>query len=380
MKRIAAIAGLTTLIIAAAGSPSQAAAPAAFGWGNNDSGKLGDGTNLSRDEPVAVSGLTGLKSIVAGRDHSLALRDDGTVWGWGSNGDSQLGNGTEESAFTPSSVARIRNAKAVSAGSYHGLALLKDGTVRAWGYNDEGQIGRDPNSTPEAALSVKVNGLNNVTAVSGGYDFSVALKKNGTVWTWGNGENGSLGDGTSDPRFTPEKVDGLSDVKAIAASTAGYHVLVLLENGRVKAWGPNEVGQLGNGSTDPSPTPITVPDLNNVKAIAAGETYSLALKENGTIRGWGSNESFQLGTEDEAMYLDPIRVTQLENIKAVAAGSSHALALKPNGTVRAWGRNFDGQLGNGTTGSAVFSPVKVSGLSGITSISAGDTHSLAAKT
>jgi alpha-tubulin suppressor-like RCC1 family protein len=373
------VGALFVSVLGTMGESSAALTQRANAWGENSDGQLGDGTLEDRDSPVPVSGLSGIKSVDGGGEHSIALRTDGTIWTFGENNLGQLGNGTVNPSFTPTSVAGITSAKAVVAGGYHNLALLRNGTVRAWGDNYAGQVGRDPVVT-EYLTPKSVPGLDNVRAVAAGYDFSVALKENGTVWTWGQGADDALGDGTTDERFTPGKVPDLNNVKAIAAGAIGYHVLVVLENGRVKAWGDNTSGQLGNTTTDDSSTPVFVSSLTNVRAIAAGEYFSLALKENGTVRGWGDNNSSQLGTPDTLTHSEtPIGVADLTNVKTIAAGAEFGLALKNAGRVRAWGANGEGQLGNNTSGANVPDPVTVFGLSNVAAIGAGDDHGLAAK-
>lgn len=358
--------GAALVVLGILSAPAGGAVPGrGFGWGDNNNGQLGDGTGETAPNRTKIAGLSRIRELAAGHGHSLALTDDGSVWSWGANADGELGNGTSNDALTPTAVARIANIKTIGAGAYHGLAVTQGGRVWAWGLNDSGQLGLDPNTTSHREIPVKLPDLTNVVAVAGGYDFSVALKENGDVLTWGNGSNGSLGDGSTDPRFEPEKVPGIGNVKKIAASMASFHVVVLMTDGTVKTWGPD------------SSTPIDVSDLANVKAVQAGESHSLALKRNGTVWGWGDNQYGQLGDRDDTQDQDPGRVPGVNNVIAIAAGSNHSLALLEDRTLRAWGRNEHGELGDGNVGTTSEVPVAVQGVTGVRGIAAGDRHSLA---
>lgn len=219
--------------------------------------------------------------------------------------------------------------------------------------------------------------------VIGGYYHSLALKPDGTVWAWGKNDCGQLGDGTTINKSIPVQVQNLFGVVAIAAGD--YHSLAVKSDGTVWAWGKNDCGQLGDDTTINRSTPVQVkgPDgsgyLTGVVAVAVGSNYSLALKSDGTVWAWGSNISGQLGdgTFSSGRYT-PVQVQNLSDVVAIAAKGGHSLALKSDGTVWAWGVNGNGELGNGTTqGSTV--PLKVLNLDGVVSIAAGYQHSLALK-
>jgi len=355
-------------------------------WGWNLDGPFGTGT--SRSVPVAVSGLSGVKAISAGSDHSLALLKNGTVMAWGQNDRGQLGNGTNTSNTVPVAVSGLSGVKAIAAGGAgFSLALLKNGMVMAWGANDSGQLGNG--SFTSSNVPVAVSGLSHIRAIAagGGY-FGMALRSNGTVWTWGGNDYGQLGNGsTTEYSPTPAAI-GLSNVTAIAAGDA--HALALTSGGTVMAWGYNEWGQLGIGTftgTGPcfydlvicSPDPVAVSGLSGVKAIAGGAGFSLALLQNGMVMAWGANETGYLGIGTNTNSDVPATVIGLYRVRAIAAcrgEGAHSLALLQDGTVMAWGANAYGELGNGTYTSSTV-PVVVSGLSGVKAISAGSFHSLA---
>ena len=354
-----------------------------WAWGYNSYGQLGDGTTTQRNTPVQVSGLTGVTAISAGYRHSLALKSDGTVWAWGQNDKGQLGDGTTTQRSTPIKVSgSLTGVTAISAGYNHSLALRSNGTVWAWGDNICGQLG--DRSQTDRKTPVQAYGLAGVTAIAAGDYHSLALESNGTVWAWGNSESGQLGNGAFVYGTTPMKISGsLTGVTAIAAG--GKHSLALKDDGTLWTWGSNTYGQLGDGTTTQRNTPVQVlGSLTGVEAIAAGAQHSLALKGDGTLWTWGSNAYGQLGDGTNTDRSTPVQVSGLTGVTAIAAGDYHSLALKSDGTVWAWGQNGEGQLGDGTnmdrsTPVQVLNEYKPDYLTGVEAIAAGGQHSLALK-
>jgi alpha-tubulin suppressor-like RCC1 family protein len=255
-------------------------------WGANVWDQLGDGPwTLGWEQPVTVSGLRGVTAIAAGGRAGFALLGNGTVMAWGYNARGEVGDGTREPRYYPVPVKELSGVHAIAPS----MALLNNGEVRAWGENGDGEVGNG--STSEAVLlPVPVKGLHEVTAIAQG----MALLKNGTVVDWGANFLGELGDGEfggfSD---VPVQVQGLTEVIAIAS--AGGHRLALRKDGTVWAWGEDEYGELGNGKTEASAVPVEVSGLTNVIAISDGGDHNLALLANGTVMAWGSNDWGQLG-------------------------------------------------------------------------------------
>ena len=332
-----------------------------WAWGYNSLGGLGDGTTTQRSLPVITSGLTNVLSIAAGGYHNLALKPDGTVWTWGYNVYGQLGinNNTTTVINTPVQVLGtggngfLSNIEAIAAGSYHSLALKPDGTVWTWGYNSDGELGDGTTTlrtTPVQVLGTGSNGfLSNVGVIAAGNYYSLALKNDGTVWTWGSNNNGQLGDGTTTQRTTPVQVTGLSGTVVAIAAGSG-HSLALKNDGTVWAWGANYYGELGDGTTTQRTTPVQVTGLSGtVVAIAAGSNHSLALKSDGTVWAWGWNYYGQLGDGTTTQQTTPIQATVSGTVTTIAAGNCHNLVLTSNNSLWTWGYNGYGQLGNGTT-------------------------------
>jgi alpha-tubulin suppressor-like RCC1 family protein len=407
MALLCVVAALTLAVAA----PASATSYSATAWGNNIWGQLGDGTEVGPEgcfayqvgeefRPgycssfvVSVNELSGVTAVSAGGEHSLALLSNGTVMAWGSNVSGQLGDGTTGGdSNVPVVVKGLTGVTAISASRYFSLALLSNGTVMAWGNNDDGNLGNG--TTTSSDVPAAVSELTGVTAISAGKGpnvfgdaHSLALLSNGTVMAWGDNGSGELGNGkTGGYKDVPVAVKKLSGVAAISAGS-GFS-LAALENGTTMAWGANERGQLGDGSTTNTDLPVVVSELSGVTAVSAGAEHSLALLSNGTVMAWGNNLEGQLGDgiDDDTSDL-PVAVSELSGVAAIAAGGlpgglqgelpfEHSLALLSNGTVMAWGSNVSGQLGDGSTQNSSV-PAAVIGLSGVEGISAGGVYSLA---
>jgi len=262
----------------------------------------------------------------------------------------------------------------VAAGSYHSISLKKDGSVWAWGDNRFGQLG--DGTTINKNIPIQVLGLSNVTMIDSFCIHNLALKEDGSVWAWGYNGYGQLGDGSTTSRSSPVKVSGLSSVIMIAVGDD--YSLALKEDGSVWAWGDNYYGQLGDVTTTNRIHPAQVNELSNVTMIAAGDQHCLALKDDGTVWAWGYNSFYNLGDGTTTDRNIPVQVPGLSHVTMIAAGYLHSLALKENGSVWSWGRNNYGQLGDGTITNRK-NPVQISELFHVTMIAAGYNHSLALK-
>ncbi|MDR2017583.1 MAG: hypothetical protein LBQ00_01675 [Syntrophobacterales bacterium] len=221
---------------------------------------------------TATSASAAQFPIVAGVHHSLALTGDGTVWAWGDNTYGQLGDKTTTSKNIPVQV-KVESIIALAAGAHHSLALTKDGTVWAWGDNAYGQLGDGTTAQKNTPVPVyqppqKLSLIKPppFTALAAGADHSLALKEDGTVWAWGRNNNGQLGDGTTAQKNTPVQ----AQVKGVIALAAGAdHSLALLPpqmkcgSGPLLAWGDNAYGQLGDGTTASTNTPVPVKGGNS---------------------------------------------------------------------------------------------------------------------
>ncbi len=349
----------------------------AVAWGDNLNRQLGDGlSNGLSALPVSVSNLKFVTAVAAGGRHSLALLANSTVVAWGDNEFGQLGDATTTICSVPVAVKGVTGVKTIAAGANHSLALLANGTVMAWGANEDGQLGNG--TTTESSLPVAVKGLTAVKAISAGANHSLALLANGTVMAWGENEDGQLGNGTVKSSTVPVPVKGLTGVAAVSAG--GESSFALLGKGTVEAWGSNEQGQLGSSTGEEvlSDLPLPVTGLSGVASIVAGSTHALALLSGGTVMAWGEDTFGQLGNGAFApSHETPVAVSGLSGVTAISAGRQDSVALLNQGSVMSWGINQRGTLGDGATGAPSDVPVAVVGISKVASVSAGGSHMLA---
>ena len=316
-------------------------------WGLNTYGELGNNTTTNSSTPVQVSNLTGAIAVAAGDWQTVAVKSDGTVWDWGRNAtDGQLGNGNNTTnSSVPVQVSNMSGAVAVGAGGDSTFAVKSDGTLWGWGSDAYGQLCN--NSTTNSDVPVQASGLTGVVAMSEGYHFTVALKSDGTVWTCGQNNGGQLGNGTTTDSHIPVQVSGLSGVIAISAGDC--FGMALKSDGTIWTWGINDHGQLGNNSTTNSSVPVQVSGLNGAVALSGGEDMGIAVKSDGTAWAWGNNNDGQLGIGNTTDSHVPVQVHNISSVTQVAAGLYDTVAVKTDGTLWGSGNNADGELGNGTT-------------------------------
>ena len=282
--------------------------------------------SVGQTQRFTATGVGAVTAVDLGAFYSCALLQDGTVRCWGDNSTGELGDGTTTNASTPGAVAGIGGAATVTAGGFHTCVRIPDGTIQCWGRNNAGQLG-DPATTAFQSP-------------------------------------------------TPVRVAGLS---ATAVTAGGFHTCALPGDGTVRCWGQNDLGQLGNGTSDPvpnnpstfNPTPVTVSGITTAVAISAGGWYTCALLQDGTVRCWGDNTWGELGngavlvspspTSPVTPTPTPVTVSGITTAVAIEAGVFHMCALLRDGTLQCWGRGEEGRLGNGSTANSS-TPVTVSGI------------------
>jgi RHS repeat-associated protein len=264
----------------------------------------------------------------------------------------------------------------VAGGRSHTVAIKGDGTVWSWGLNGSGQLGNGTTTQPASPGIVRAGTLTNVLSVAASWYSSYALTSDGTVWSWGSGVFGTLGTGNTNSSSSPVKVAGLTGVKAISASY--YSALALKNDGTVWGWGLNTYGRLGNGTGATVNSPVRVSGFSSpVVAISEGYLHGLALTGDGTVWSWGNNTYGQLGDESTTDSANPVPV--MYGASNVAAGGLSSYAIKADGSAWSWGYNLDGELGNGSW-SSTSAPAQITGLDHIQRLSAGDLHALALRT
>jgi alpha-tubulin suppressor-like RCC1 family protein len=285
-------------------------------WGYNRYGQLGNGTTANRPVPGNISHDSGLPpgqtctALGSGYLHTLALCSDGSLFSWGYNIYGQLGTGDSTQSSVPVRVDQSgalagKTVVALACGTWHNLALCADGTVVAWGYNNYGQLGTGDTVTRKSPALVANRGAlagKHVVGIAAGAYHSAALCSDGTVVAWGFNDDGELGDGSTSGRTEPVAVDrsGALAGKTVISIRAGqYHTLALCSDGTLRAWGYNKSGQCGVPGPANQVLPVAL-DLagslrgRRISQIAAGGMHSLALAEDGGVHAWGSNSHGQL--------------------------------------------------------------------------------------
>ena len=430
-----------------------------YAWGYNDFGQLGLGTKTTRLTPGKVAG-SGWAKVSTGPLDCLALKADGSLWAWGYNVNGQLGLPADyEDHTTPTRVGTATIWRDVACGPYHTVAATTDDRFAACGSNQYGQIGLgfplyrcspeqvgttggwlqvDASLTHGAGIRddfslwtwgydidgalggsggltapARVGFDNDWAAVSAGAyhgsNYTMAIKKSGTLWAFGNNDAGQLGLGDTASRAVPTQVGTAADWKTVACSdgigsrgrtddahpdyTLDDHTLAIKTDGTLWAWGANDYGQLGLGTAGAADekSPVQVGAGTDWAAVAAGDDYSAALKTDGTLWTWGRGQFGQLGHGSKAAVALPTQVTTGSGVDtftafACAGGrdSSHMLAVKTDGSLWGWGYQYSGELGQGTYIDYYLSPVRIGADSDWSTVacgsSYGDDFSLATKT
>ena len=299
-----------------------------------------------------MPGLTDVASLSAGYDHNLALKRDGTVWGWEKNDTFQLGQGRQDTrskyCTTPLQVPGLDQVIAISASSGFSLALKEDGRVWAWGHNPSGELGDGKDSyTPKYSLHeetpFQVVNLGNVTAIDTGVDHSIALRSDGSVWTWGNNQLCTLGVGSADTEQhpIPVQVTNLTNVVVLGSGFANNSVIKM--DGTVWIWGGNFGMQLCQGTMDfePHAEPSQIQAFSGALAVDNSSTQTIAMMDGGIVWICGM-------MENGISSITEMRIPVLSSILAISAGEDHVIALDGDGNLWAWGKNSVGQLGDGT--------------------------------
>ncbi len=336
-------------------------------WGHNLTGALGDGSTLDRAIPGPVIGLPGpphtANGVSAGIVTSCAVTNALSAACWGQMTGSGGGLLTDHTSAVPVTKVPPGEVSQVTA-AYGGCALIRNGglatALRCWGDNTWGELG--DGTTTNRTTSVKVQGLpNNIQFVASGGTHNCALVHNGGARCWGSNDNGQLGDGTTTNRSTPVAVKSLP-VKLAQIAAADDHTCALLVDGTVKCWGLNNKGQLGDGTTSNSSTPVAVAGLTGVAQIALGDAYTCALLNSGNVECWGFNNFGELGNGSTTDSKSPVFVSGIgPGVRAIAAGDATMCAILISTQVDCWGFNGDGELGNGSIGGQSDTPVMVSG-------------------
>ena len=329
-----------------------------WSWGFNNFGQLGIGTqgNSANPNKSQIGTATDWKEAEAGFEYGLAIKNNGTLWAWGANSFGMLADGTTTTRTSPVQIGTETNWNKISAGTVNTLAIKNDGTLWAWGRNNSGQIGDGTNINRLVPSQIGVD--NDWKEISVGQLHCIAIKTNGTLWTWGENGNGQLGlaDNLFSDKSSPTQVGTATNWDKISAGR--NFNLALKSDGTLWSWGQNDFGQLGNGFSfgNFNDVPTQRGTDTDWASIAAGELHSIALKTNGTRWAWGYNGSGSLssggtGALGDNTIIDKNIPTQIgtdTDWQKPNAGSYFSLCLKNDGSLWSNGRNVAGELGDNT--------------------------------
>ena len=359
------------------------------------------GVCYSKPTPIPVG--NDIVAISTAEDQTTALKRDRRVLSWGEERDA-LGRPTpaDDEGEQPGLIPGLSGVKAISTGGSHALALLRNGTVRAFGSNFFGALGTGNRTSSRSPVAVK--NLKNIVAIAAGGSHSLALDSSGQVWAWGSDESGELGDGPDNRdcdagafvvrcSLVPLKVRGLTTAATIDAGRD--FSLALRKDGRIVSWGSDFFGQLGDGGADAPicssnqpcrQAPVAVVGLSGIVAVSAGDRHALAITKAGVVWAFGSDESGQIGDGNRPAsecgvpsftfpcQKVPVQVPGIGNAIGIDAGrgSNVSFAILADYTLRGWGEDdTSGQLGNGLPLKNVSAPVVIKGVSNVVQVSGG---------
>jgi len=330
-------------------------------WGDNRNGQFGDGTENNSTTPIEANLSVGANIIAfdvtrfftstSNEGHVATVDANGSVYVWGTNIFDQVWGPLGTPVLNPFTVPNISDAIDITLGNRFTLVLKSDDTVIGWGENGLGQLGDGTtNDKVDGSLAI-VLGLSDVVAIEAGASHSLALKSDGTVWTWGKNTAGILADGTGGAGelvLTPTQVKGLEDVISISVGLETSYAVTA--SGELYAWGKNANGQLGTGNNQtPVRTLHKVEGVGQIVKVSSGDAYVVALDKNGTLVTFGVNTYGQHGTGTTANIVAIPVVTSITNIKDIEAGDRATFILDTNNTFYGFGLNDYAQLGDGTT-------------------------------
>lgn len=302
---------------------------------------------------------------------------------WGRNDLGQLGIGNTTNYSSPKQVGSLTTWVHAANGPRAGIreatiAIKTDGTMWSWGSNYFGQLGLNIATNETRSSPVQIgSGTDWATVALNRH--ALAVKTDGTLWAWGRNASGQLGTGNSSQQSSPVQVGSLTNWAGV--SCGNDHSIAIKTNGTIWAWGKNEFGQLGInlGYQYIRNSPTQIGSGTDWASVSAGDYSTFAIKTNGTLWAWGRNDSGELGLGNTTNYSSPKQVGSLTSWSKVAGGANHALALRTNGSLFSWGINGSGQLGlNNTT--SYSSPMQVGNLQNWSKIAGGSSFSLAIKT
>lgn len=323
-------------------------------WGRNFYGMLGDNTTVGKSSPVqTISGGANWTMVACGGYHGSGIKSDGTLWTWGFNGNGPLGTGDRVATSSPvQTISAGTNWKQIFGSSQNSAAIKTDGTLWLWGSGGNGQLGTDSVLGVSSPVQT-ISGGTNWKMVSLGMNSAAAIKTDNTLWLWGYNGSGNLGDNTIVQRNSPvQTISAGTNWRTVSVGTgSAAHTVAIKTDGTLWTWGRNSDGELGDNTRTNKSSPVqTVSSGTDWKSVCAGGNYTAAIKTNGTLWSWGLNSYGQLGDNTTTRRSSPVQTAAGGTDWRLLGGSSYrtTTAIKTDGTLWLWGRNNYGQLGDNT--------------------------------
>ena len=355
--------------VSAGGAHSCAitAAGAAYCWGPNEHGQLGDSSTIDRPAPVPVAGGVTFRAVTTGEGHTCGIATDDTPYCWGRNDHGQLGIGTTGARNYPGKVnfptrrmGRMR-VSVISAGAHHTCALIihweRQDQMFCWGDNSDGQIGTrgQLGKTHDVFVPVPAFGVIRYATVATGSRHTCAVEKSGIVYCWGANARGQLGNASRTGSLVPFPIRVRGRETFSGVTVGATHSCALTSEGEAYCWGDNSAGQLGTGKGGSSLTPTPLGDSLRFTALSAGGDATCGVRRAGGVSCWGSNAAGQFGTGATTGSPTPVPAVPGLTFTAITVGHAHACGLQADGAAYCWG-----QLGSGV-GATSTEPRRVAG-------------------
>jgi alpha-tubulin suppressor-like RCC1 family protein len=340
-----------------------------WGWGKDNNKNLGINYNNTSIPAIVTTEncvwrTVSISSVpTAAIAHIVSLKCDGTLWSWGNNQCGQIGDNSITQRFTPTQeISQNTTWACAIAGGFHTTAMKLDGSIWSWGSGKYGLIANNCTNNYCSPIQEITQSLWQSFSTSNGH--ALAVKTNGTFWSWGSNSFGQLANGAGPSVSASSPVQELcNDTSWCSVSAGATHSIMLKTNGSLWGSGHNSTGQLGDGTTVSSNSPVReTTNSTDWRKITAGAFISGGIKSNSTLYMWGSNGCGQLGDSTIISKCVPIQeITQSQNWNCIVSAkeSGHTAAIKTDGTLWSWGRNASGELGNGST-TSTSSPVQES--------------------
>ncbi|MEE2901751.1 MAG: hypothetical protein VYC39_05445 [Myxococcota bacterium] len=337
-------------------------------WGDNRFGQLGLGNTRNQNEPTRVEGLSNVTALATGAYFTCASRTDGSIYCWGDNTYQQIGTSTNAFAVSPVQVASFVGLSDMAAGDAHMCVVLSNGTVECWGWNAFGQLGVAGNQN--SGSPNLVTNLGPANQISAGQAHTCARMNQGLVNCWGANDRGQLGNGSNISNSQPTIVIGAVNIDEVASGS--NHNCARQSSGQVICWGDNREQQLGDGTTVTRYVRTLANLTTEAVSLSMGQDHSCAVTSNQEVVCWGNNTYGQLGTAQTNARVHAVSV----NATDLDLGHNHTCVVDDSNNVQCWGANEDGQIGEGTNEFDIIPNQYryVENLENITQVVQGQTH------